>query len=195
MSAGSRRLGRAFFNGPPLDVARRLLGKTLVRVEAGALTGGTILETEAYIGEEDDASHARAGRTARTAVMYGPAGVAYIYLNYGLHWLFNIVAGEPGSPAAVLVRAVAPILGTDRIAARRGTQPEALWTDGPGKLTQALGITGADNGTDLCVPDAGIYILDAPAIPDSSVTRTPRVGLNKVSEPWKSIDWRFIVKI
>ena len=194
MGAADRRFGRAFFNRPTLVVARELLGKTLVRVEADGLTGGTIVETEAYIGEEDAACHARAGRTPRTEVMYGPAGVAYVYLNYGLHWLFNIVTEEAEAPAAVLIRAIVPGLGIERIAARRSRRPESLWTNGPGKLTLALGITGADNGTDLCAPDAGIYVLDASAVPDASVTRTPRVGLNNVSEPWKSIEWRFLLK-
>jgi DNA-3-methyladenine glycosylase len=124
--------------------------------------------------------------------MYGPPGVAYVYLNYGLHWMFNIVADGSGSPAAVLIRAIAPSLGIERIAGRRVGRPETQWTNGPGKLTQALGITGDDNGTDLCSPGSKIYLLDAPAVPDSSVTRTPRVGLNKVREPWKSIDWRFV---
>jgi len=188
----ARRLDRDFFTRPTLDVARGLIGKTLVRVDGGEAAGGKIVETEAYIGEQDNACHARAGRTRRTEVMYGPPGVAYVYLNYGLHWLFNIVTDGPGVPAAVLIRAIVPSLGVDQIAARRSRQPEKLWTNGPGKLTRALGITGADNGTDLCAPDSGIYLLDAPAIPDSSVTRTPRVGLNKVSEPWKSIEWRFV---
>ncbi len=192
MGGDNRRLGRAFFSQPTLEVARRLLGKTLVRIDEGEPVGGTIVETEAYIGEEDDACHARAGRTLRTEVMYGQAGVAYVYLNYGLHWLFNIATEAPGSPAAVLIRAIRPGPGLSKIAARRGGQPEARWTDGPGKLTGALGITGTDNGTDLCARDAGIYLLDAPAIPDSSVTRTPRVGLKHVKEPWKSIDWRFV---
>ncbi|HUF40065.1 MAG TPA: DNA-3-methyladenine glycosylase [Anaerolineales bacterium] len=187
-----RRLDRAFFSRPTLEVARALLGKTLLREEDRDVTGGVIVETEAYIGEADDACHARAGRTPRTEVMYGPAGFAYVYLNYGLHWLFNIVTDEPDQPAAVLIRAIVPGMGIERIATRRGRRPEKLWTDGPGKLTQALGITGADNGADLCTLDACIFIQDAPEIPDSSVTRTPRVGLNKVSEPWKSAEWRFV---
>lgn len=186
------RLDRDFFAGPPLEIARALIGRTLIRLDDGDPVGGTIVETEAYIGEGDDACHARAGRTRRTEIMYGPPGFAYVYLNYGLHWMFNIVTDGPDAPAAILIRALTPGPGIDRIAARRGQQPEALWADGPGKLTQALGITGADNGTDLCAPDAGIYLLDAPEIPDSSVTRTPRVGLNKVKEPWKSIEWRFV---
>jgi DNA-3-methyladenine glycosylase len=192
MGGDNRHLGRVFFSRPTLEVARALLGKTIVRIDEGEAVGGTIVETEAYIGEQDDACHARAGRTPRTEVMYGQAGVSYVYFNYGLHWLFNIVTEAPGSPAAVLIRAIRPGPGISKIAARRSGLPEERWTDGPGKLTRALGITGADNGTDLCAPDAGIYLLDAPAIPDSSVTRTPRVGLNHVQEPWKSIKWRFV---
>ena len=163
-------------------------------MENGIEIGGMIVETEAYIGEDDQACHARAGRTDRTDVMYGDPGRAYVYLNYGLHWLFNIVTERPGYPSAVLIRAIQPTIGIDRIRARRETQPESDWTNGPGKLSQALGITGDFNGTDLTLPGSPISILDGDWISDSRVTTTPRVGLNKVAEPWKSIEWRFLIK-
>ena len=188
------RLGRDFYDRPTLQVARELLGKTLIRTEDGVEIGGVIVETEAYIGEDDQACHARAGRTDRTEVMYGEPGRAYVYLNYGLHWLFNIVTETPGYPSAVLIRAIRPTIGIDRIRARRGAQPEADWTNGPGKLSQALGIDGTLNGTDLTVPNSSISVLDGDWISDSRVTTTPRVGLNKVAEPWKSIEWRFLIK-
>ena len=136
------RLPRSFFDRSTLDVARDLLGSCLVNRSDGERVSGIIVETEAYIGEEDDACHARAGRTQRTGVMYGPPGFAYVYLNYGLHWMFNIVSESCGFPAAVLIRAVKPVDGLDRIASRRKMRPEREWTNGPGKLTQGFGIFG-----------------------------------------------------
>jgi DNA-3-methyladenine glycosylase len=188
------RLGRDFYDRPTLQVARELLGKTLVHVQDGVEIGGMIVETEAYIGEDDQACHARAGRTDRTEVMYGEPGCAYVYLNYGLHWLLNVITERPGYPSAVLIRAIQPTVGIEHIRARRGQQPEAEWTNGPGKLSQALGINGVLNGADLTIPNATISVMDGDWISDSRVTTTPRVGLNKVAEPWKSIEWRFLIK-
>ncbi len=187
-------LPRAFYDRPTLQVARELLGRRLVRRHQGQRISGTIVETEAYIGERDLACHARAGRTARTAVMYGPPGHAYVYFSYGLHWLFNCVTETEGFPAAVLVRAIVPQEGIDLIQKRRGRQPRRLWTDGPGKICQALGISGEQNGVDLCLPGSPVLIEQGDPIPDSSVTTTPRVGLNTVPEPWKSMPWRFQVQ-
>ncbi len=187
------RLPRAFFARPTLTVARDLLGVRLVHREAdGTRVAGIIVETEAYIGEEDQGCHARAGRTPRTAVMYGPPGHAYVYFTYGMHWLFNVVTEREGFPAAVLVRALVPTEGLERMAARRGKQPRKAWTDGPAKLCQALGIDGRYHGADLCAPQASLFLEFAHTFPDESVTTGPRVGLNTVPEPWKSIPWRFI---
>ena len=189
------RLPRAFFARPTLEVARALLGARLVHREAdGARVSGIILETEAYIGEEDQGCHARAGRTRRTAVMYGPPGHAYIYFTYGMHWLFNVVTEAEGFPAAVLVRALWPEEGLARMAERRAPRPRSAWTDGPAKLCQALGIDGRYHGLDLCAPDAPLFIETAYTFPPESVTTGPRVGLNTVPEPWKSIPWRFRVR-
>ena len=185
------RLPQTFFARPTLTVARELLGMRLVHVENGQRISGIITETEAYIGEADDACHARAGRTPRTEIMYGPAGFAYVYFNYGIHWLFNVITEEAGFPAAVLVRALVPVEGIDIIQARRARQPRARWTDGPAKLCQAFGINGAHNKINLCAGGNLIIEADQP-ISAGRVTTTPRVGLNKVSEPWKSIDWRFV---
>jgi DNA-3-methyladenine glycosylase len=186
------RLPQSFFARPTLTVARELLGTRLVHVEDGQRISGFITETEAYIGEEDDACHARAGRTPRTEIMYGPAGFAYVYFNYGMHWLFNVITEEEGFPAAVLVRALEPVEGIEIIKARRARQPRARWTDGPAKLCQAFGINGSHNKINLC-DEGNLFIEEGAPIPDSGVTSTPRVGLNKVSEPWKSIEWRFII--
>jgi DNA-3-methyladenine glycosylase len=138
--------------------------------------------------------HAKAGRTPRTEVMFGPAGFAYVYFTYGNHWLFNCVTESEGFPAAVLVRAIFPTEGVEVIAVRRGKQPPARWTDGPGKLTQALGINGVHNKGDLCALKATLFIEAGQAIPGTSVTTGPRVGLNSVPEPWKSMPWRFLAK-
>lgn len=193
MQSGER-LPRAFFARPTLEVARELLGAHLVHCDAGQRLGGIIVETEAYIGQEDLGCHAKAGRTPRTEVMFGPAGFAYVYFTYGNHWLFNCVTENEGFPAAVLVRAILPTEGLDIIATRRGSQPQARWTDGPGKLTQALGINGAQNKADLCAPEARLFIEAGQAISDAGVTTGPRVGLTSVPEPWKSIPWRFLAQ-
>ncbi len=190
------RVPRAFFARPTLEVARDLLGARLVHREAdGRRVAGIVVETEAYIGEEDQGCHARAGRTPRTAVMYGPPGHAYVYFTYGMHWLFNVVTEREGFPAAVLVRALWPLEGLDLIAARRRGRPRREWTNGPAKLCQALAIDGRYHGADLCAPDADLFLEFDRTFPDESVTIGPRVGLNTVPEPWKSIPWRFRVHI
>ena len=185
------RLTRSFFDRHTPTVARELLGLTLVRMENGQRISGIITETEAYRGEDDLACHARAGRTPRTAVMYGKPGHAYVYFNYGMHWLLNFVTETEGYPAAVLMRGIQPTEGLDLIAERRKGRPASQWTDGPAKLCQALGIDGKFNGTDICAPEADLYLEAGSKIPDSCVTISPRVGLNTVPEPWKSIGWRF----
>ena len=187
------RLERTFFSRPTGLVAADLLGCTLVHISSEGPVGGLIVETEAYIGEEDQACHARAGRTPRTAVMYGPPGHAYVYFSYGVHWMFNVVTEAEGMPAAVLVRAIRPTMGIDIIRRRRGNQPEKHWTDGPGKLCRALGIDKAHDGLDLCAAEAPLLIAQRNPACEVSVTNTARVGLNKVAEPWKSIPWRFLL--
>lgn len=183
---------REYFDRPALQVARDLLGARLVRLENGKRISGVILETEAYRGEEDQGCHARAGLTARTQVMYGPPGHAYVYFTYGMHWMLNFVVERKGFPAAILIRAVAPEEGLEAIASRRGSQPPEHWTDGPAKVCQALGIDGSLNGVDLCAPDSELFVEEGVSIPESRVSTGPRVGLNNVPEPWKSIPWRFL---
>ena len=185
------RLPRDFFARPTLTVARAVLGARLVRVEAGQRLGGIITEAEAYIGETDLGCHARAGRTPRTAIMYGPPGYAYVYFTYGMHWMLNFITEMEGFPAAVLIRAIQPLEGLEIIAARRKGRPQPGWTDGPGKICQALGIGGGLNGADLCAADAMIFVEAGDPVPDECVTIGPRVGLNSVPEPWKSMLWRF----
>jgi DNA-3-methyladenine glycosylase len=187
------RLPRDFFARDTLLVARELLGANLVRTENGQRLGGPILEVEAYQGEVDLGCHARAGRTPRTQVMYGPPGHAYIYFTYGMHWMLNFVTQVEGFPAAVLIRAILPLEGTQVIAARRSPQPPHLWTDGPAKLCKALGIDGSQHGADLCNNASEIFVEQGRRIPDAQVEASPRVGLENVPEPWRSIPWRFRV--
>ena len=153
----SRRLPRSFYARPTLEAARDLLGKTLVHVTAAGTTAGLIVEVEAYVGEDDPACHAAAGLTPRNAPLYGPPGRAYVYLNYGLHYLVNAVTEPLGSPAAVLIRALVPREGLSLMrrrrarGARRTGHPvvdEALCR-GPGNVSTALGITLAQNRCDL----------------------------------------------
>jgi len=186
-------LPREFFRRPTLQVARELLGMRLVHLDATRLVG-VITETEAYIGEEDLACHARVGRTERNQVMYGPPGFAYVYFTYGIHWCLNFVTEEAGFPAAVLIRAVLPSEGLDTFAARRAGRPRTEWCNGPAKLCQALGVDRAYNGHDLCAPGTSLFVESAPPIPDSCVTTGPRVGLYNTPEPWKSIPWRFLAR-
>lgn len=188
------RLTRDFFIQPTPKVARQLLGMRLVRIEQGQRIAGFITEVEAYRGEEDLACHARVGKTRRNQVMYGPPGHAYVYFTYGMHWCLNFVTEEIGFPAAVLLRAVEPVEGLEIIESRRGNQDRSHWTNGPGKVCQALGIDGRLNGADLCSWEAELFIELEEPIPDENVTIGPRVGLNNVPEPWKSIPWRFQVK-
>lgn len=183
-------LPRSFYNRPTLTVARELIGARLVRVLDGQKLVGIISETEAYIGEKDLGCHAHAGKTNRTAVMYGPPGHAYVYFTYGNHWMLNAVTEREGFPAAVLIRAIQPIEGAEVISARRGGRD----TFGPGKLTQAMGITKSENGIDLTAAGSSLRIEAGIHIPNSLVTKSPRVGLNNVPEPWKSKPWRFVVK-
>lgn len=187
-------LARKFFNRNALAVARDLLGCRLCRLQNGQRLAGVIVETEAYQGEEDLGCHASAGKTPRTATMYGPPGHAYVYFTYGMHWLLNAVTDSLGVPSAVLLRAVQPQEGIDLMAANRpyhARQPD--WTDGPAKLTQAFAIDGAFNTADLCTKDNALWIEAGDTIPNQVVQQTPRVGLNSVPEPWRSIPWRFCV--
>ncbi len=188
------RLKRDAFEGGTLAIARQLLGTSLVKLEAGGIRlSGSIIETEAYIGTEDLACHARAGRTPRNAAMWGEPGHAYVYFTYGMHWMLNLVTEEEGFPAAVLLRALVPREGLDHMRARRSGRPDSELCSGPAKLCQAFGIDGSFDGADVCWPDSLLFLETGVNIPDSGVTQSPRVGLNKVDEPWKSMPWRFHV--
>ena len=180
----------SFYNRPTLIVARELLGTRLVHISNGKKLVGLITETEAYFGFDDLASHAKAGRTIRTDPMFGPPGQAYVYFTYGNHWMLNAVTEKEGFPAAVLIRAIQPIEGNEVMMERRMGRD----TFGPGKLTQALGITKSENYANLTEAGSSLRIEAGVFVPDKSVTIGPRVGLNKTPEPWYSKPWRFLLK-
>lgn len=182
--ARSSKLPRRFYERPTLEVARGLLGKVLVHRTPEGATAGVIVEGEAYIGESDPACHAAPGPTLRNEPLYGRAGHAYVYLNYGIHYLFNVVTEPAGSPAAVLIRALAPLDGIPLMRRRRGdVQRIADLCRGPGNLTKAMGIGPRENRIDLCgsllyIEDRGIEVAD--------VGWGPRVGLTVGTDsPWR----------
>ncbi len=184
-------LDSSFYLQDVVDVARSLAGMRLVRQLDGVRVSGIIVETEAYRGEGDLASHARHGRTPRNAMMYAAPGLAYIYFTYGMHWCLNAVSGPQGCAAAVLIRAILPQEGLEKIAARRSGVQQALWTNGPAKLTRALDIDGRLNGCDLTRTDGGLWIETSESILAGTMVASPRVGIEKVPEPWKSQPWNF----
>jgi DNA-3-methyladenine glycosylase len=190
MPASPLILPQSFYAQSTLAVARNLLGARLVRILNGIRLSGMIVEAEAYVGETDLGCHAHSGRTVRNHVMYGAPGHAYVYFTYGMHWMLNAVTESEGFPAAVLLRAIIPLEGMEIISARR----QGRDTLGPGKLTQALGVDQALNGADLCSSLSGLWIETGEFVADENVIRGPRVGLNSVPEPWRSIPWRFRVK-
>ncbi|MGQ9522648.1 MAG: DNA-3-methyladenine glycosylase [Anaerolineae bacterium] len=186
------RLPRDFFARDTLQVARNLLGQVLVRVLDGQRLSGRIVEVEAYIGEDDLASHARFGRTERNAAMYGPPGCAYVYQIYGLHHCLNIVTEREGFPAAVLIRALEPLEGLETMRARRGGVPDHLLTSGPARLCQALAIDRALDQADLCTSDAMLFVEDGAPIPDDAVMAGPRIGVRGDRQA-RTVPWRFYV--
>lgn len=175
-------------------IARQLLGKILVSVQDGILTSGRIVETEAYEGEIDRASHAYGGRrTGRTEVMFGEPGRAYVYLCYGIHHLFNVVTNSRNVPHAILIRALEPLQGIDVMLKRmnKSVHDNSL-TRGPGNVSKALGITIKDTGTDLL--GDRIYIEDdGLRYPASDILKSERIGVDYAGEH-ASLHYRFFIK-
>lgn len=190
----TKPLCETFYSRPPQEVARDLLGRLLVRRLDGVEIGGRIVETEAYDGVDDQASHARFGKTRRNAVMFGPPGRAYIYFTYGMHWCLNVVTGPEGSPSAVLIRAIEPTLGLNIISSRRNGRPAKEWANGPAKLCKALGVDGSLLGADLTDPRGDLFILGGEAASPNAVRETARIGIGYAGEPWRSILWRFVLE-
>jgi DNA-3-methyladenine glycosylase len=184
----SLKLKREFYARPVLQVARECIGKVLVHRTAEGVAAGRIVEVEAYRGPLDLAAHSSRGLTRRTAAMYGPPGHAYVYLLYGVSWAMNIVTTADGVPHAVLIRAIEPLQGVDLMARRRRKSPDSReLTNGPGKLTSALAITGADYGRDLC---GGQLYLERCDLPVGRIGRSPRINVDYAGD-WASKLWRF----
>jgi DNA-3-methyladenine glycosylase len=182
-----RPLPSDFYNRPTLDVTADLIGKVLVHRTRAGIAAGMIVEAEAYIGEDDPACHAAPGPTKRNEPLYGPPGVAYVYLNYGMHYLVNAVTEAKGSPAAVLIRALAPLDGVSLMLKRRANGsrhiPEAELCRGPGNLTKALGISLKENRLDLT--DSRLWIEDR-GLDAGCVRWGTRIGINVGTErPWR----------
>lgn len=188
------RLPRAFFARSTVEVARDLLGRLLVRrLPDGVELRGRIVETEAYRGEGDTASHASRGRTPRNAVMFGPPGHAYVYLIYGMYHCLNIVTEPEGTAGAVLIRAVEPVSGLERMKALRPVKRLVDLTNGPGKLCQAFAIDRSLNGTD-CVEGQELWVEAGQPVDETQVGRSPRVGIEYADEKDRTALWRFFVK-
>ena len=190
------RLTRQFFVRDTLTVARDLLGRRLVHVLEGERLSGKIVETEAYVGEQDEASHASPGPTERNASMYGPPGHAYVYFIYGMYHCFNIVTEREGFPAAVLIRALEPLEGLDSMRERRGqvgARDVTNLTSGPGRLCQALAIDRRYDGADLCAARSELFLKTGDRVPDAAVAISPRVNV-RGDEAAVSAPWRFYVE-
>jgi DNA-3-methyladenine glycosylase len=187
-------LPREFYARPAFEVAPALIGCVLRREIDGKRLRAVICETEAYQGQDDQACHARRGPTPRCQVMFEEAGHAYIYFTYGMHWMLNVVCEMKGTPAAVLIRAICPIEGLEKMQALRPALARtAKWLDGPAKLTQALGLERSMNAADLCDPQSGLGVETGISIPSEMVQVTPRIGIKYAPEPWQSIRWRWVV--
>ena len=198
------RLSREFYNGDTVEIARALLGKYLVRsLPDGTVLAGRLTETEAYIGRCDKACHAyNYRRTERTATLFGPPGHAYIYLIYGMYHCLNVVTEPEGEPAAVLIRAMEPVSGTDTIRRLRfGDKPLTTYRkknflNGPGKLCKGLSLTKAENGLDLT--EDTLYLCDSPLDfgapltepPKERICAGPRIGIDYAEEA-RDFPWRF----
>ena len=197
---GNRQLSKlpsSFYQRPTLTVARELLGKYFVRRHKGIRFVGRIVETEAYRGKLDPASHTYRGKTKRNEVMYWGGGHLYVYFTYGMHFCANVVSGMKGSGEAVLIRALEPLEGIDRMAKNRaGTRPRRSdsastlhnLTNGPAKLCEALLIRREQNGTSLIGNE--IYLLDAPPLDAAEVARSTRIGIRNGKEK----KWRFAIR-
>ena len=183
MNSRRRLVPRSFYARAPDVVARELLNKVLI----GPNGSGRIVEVEAYDGARDPASHAFRGLTARNAVMFGRPGHLYVYFTYGMHWCANAVCRDEGDAAAVLIRALAPIDGLERMRSARGNPPrDRDLCSGPAKLCQALGIGPTHNGIDLTRRASAVRLVDDGTLPPQSPTVTTRVGLSVgVDQRWR----------
>jgi DNA-3-methyladenine glycosylase len=183
---GGPRLGRDFYRRDPREVAPDLLGKMLVHDLPEGRRSGRIVETEAYCGAADPAAHTYRGQTTRNTSMFADGGHLYVYFSYGVHWCSNVVCGGEGQGVAVLLRALAPVVGIEAMYAAGGpaARRDRDLCSGPGKLTQAIGVDRTHDGTDL-VTDGGLWIGDD-GTRFEEVVQTTRVGISvAVDEPWR----------
>lgn len=184
-------LSQDFYNRDTIQVAKDLLGKKLVRRQKGRILSGMIVETEAYLSRSDSASHAFKGQTPRNTVMFEAAGRAYVYFIYGMHYMFNVVTEEKGSPGAVLIRAVEPLNGLHQMQVRRKKSGRDL-TNGPAKLCQAMAIDKFLNGWDLTRGKA-LWLEDYKTVPDTCIIRGPRIGIDYADPRDRQANLRFMV--
>lgn len=184
------KIPRSFYQQSTSDVAKQLLGKYLVHRHAEGALVGRIVETEAYLGPHDLACHASKGRTTRTEVMFGPAGHAYVYFIYGFYNMLNLVTEARDYPAAVLIRAVEPVRGIERMKKNRKSDALHNIASGPGKLCQAFAIDRALNGADVC---GKVLYLEDRGEPTPKFDATPRIGVDYAGK-WKDKPLRFVVR-
>ena len=176
-------LPRAFYERPTETVARELLGAVVVRRLEGETLAGRIVETEAYLGGNDQAAHSYAGVTPRTSVIFGPGGHAYVYFIYGVHHCLNLIAQPAGVPGCVLVRALEPVSGLDMMRLRRGRpRKDRDLASGPGKLCQALGIGLAEYGADVTDPTGALTVLPSNLPAPLDITVSTRIGIRRSAD-------------
>jgi DNA-3-methyladenine glycosylase len=185
----ARALPEGFYDRGTLIVARELLGTKLVRDVGSARISGMIVETEAYVGRQDTASHASKGKTPRNEVMFGPPGRAYVYFVYGMHYMLNVVTENAGRPGAVLIRAVEPLDGVDIMRARRKADGPNL-TNGPAKLCQAFDIDKRWNGLNL-TSGKTMWLEEYRSFCEERIQRGPRIGIDYADAKHREAHWRF----
>ena len=186
-------MNHSFFRQDTVELARKLLGCLLIHRTPDGITGGMIVEAEAYVGASDKACHAYRNRSERTEIMYGDGGFAYVYLIYGMHHCFNVVTGPAGEGNAVLIRALEPVIGLELMRKRRQADKLQNLCSGPGKVCQALGITKNEYGLDLCAEDSPLRLVLYRRIPDDQVASSPRINVAYAEEA-AAWPWRFYVK-
>lgn len=192
--SASKKLQRKFYKRPVLIVAKELLGKIIIKHEGNKILAGKIVEVEAYDGNLDEASHSFSGKTKRNEVMFREGGYFYVYFTYGVHHCCNVVTGEEGHGAAVLIRALEPIEGIQTMAIRRFGKrkiDESQFinlTNGPGKICQAFAFDRTYSGLDLTGDK--VYIIDMPSLKKSQIGISKRIGISKSTE----LPWRFFIK-
>lgn len=186
------KLKRDFYNRDGLTVSQELLGKTLVHITEDGITKGKIVEVEAYMGAMDKAAHSYGNLCSeRTKIQYGEGGYAYVYLIYGMHICMNIVANREAIPEAILLRALEPLEGIELMKKRRKTDNVKLLCNGPGKLSQAMGITKDNYGDDLC--GEALYVEEGITIKKKQILKTKRINIDYAEEA-KDYLWRFTIK-